>query len=137
MQSAVESTKGVESRAKLWTGRIMGGLVILFLLLDAIGKLMKPEAVVKGTMELGFPVSAIVPIGVTLLICTVLYAIPRTSLLGAILLTGYLGGAVATQVRVGNPLFSHVLFPVYFGILIWGSLYLLEPRVRTMIPFRS
>jgi hypothetical protein len=137
MQSNVASTVVKESKAKLWAGRIMAGLVILTLLFDSMGKITKAAAVMKGITEVGYPVSSIVPIGITLLVCTFLFAIPRTSILGAILLTGYLGGAVATNVRAGFPLFSYVLVPVYVGILIWGSLYLLEPRVRAILPFRS
>jgi DoxX-like family len=85
-------------------------------------KLMKPGPVVKATVELGYPESVIMGLGIVLLVCVILYVVPRTAVLGAILLTGYLGGAIATHVRVGNPLFSHVLFPVYLGVLIWGGL---------------
>jgi hypothetical protein len=91
---------------------------------------------VQGTIELGYPESVIVGLGVVLLVSVFLYALPRTAVLGAILLTGYLGGAVATHVRVGNPLFSHSLFPVYFGILIWGGLALRDERIRNLLPFR-
>jgi hypothetical protein len=108
------------SKAMLWAGRIMTALPALFLLMDGIMKLMKPEAVVKATVELGYPESVIMGLGIVLLVCVILYVVPRTAVLGAILLTGYLGGAIATHVRVGNHLFSHVLFPVYLGVLIWG-----------------
>ncbi|HEX7051219.1 MAG TPA: DoxX family protein [Longimicrobiales bacterium] len=118
------------SKGRLWTGRILGGLTVLFLLLDAVGKLMRPEPVIEATVQLGYPESTIPGIGLVLLGCTVLYAIPRTAVLGAILLTGYLGGAVATNVRVGNPLFSHVLFPVYVGVLLWLGLVLCDERLR-------
>jgi hypothetical protein len=121
----------------LWGGRIMSGLPALFLLADAIFKFIKPAPVVEGTIKLGYAESAITPIGAVLLVCTLLYLIPRTSILGAILLTGYLGGAVATHVRVGDPLFTHILFPVYFGILLWGGLYLRDPRLRALISLRS
>jgi DoxX-like family len=124
------------SKGRLWTGRIMSALPALFLFVDAVGKLVKPAPVVEGTLQLGYPESVILGLGIVLLACTVLYVIPRTAILGAILLTGYLGGAVATHVRVGNPLFTHVLFPVYLGVLIWGGLYLRDERLRALIPLR-
>src|SRR5712692_10101318 len=109
------------SKAQLWTGRILSGLAVLFLIFDAIIKLMQIRPVVETFAQLGYRAGAAVPIGIVLLVCVVIYAIPRTSVLGAILLTGYLGGAVATHVRVGDPLFSHVLVPTYFGLVIWGG----------------
>ena len=124
------------SKGRLWTGRIMSALPSLFLLVDGIGKLIKPAPVVEGTVQLGYPESVLLGLGIVLLACTVLYVIPRTAILGAILLTGYLGGAVATHVRVGNPLFSHVLFPVYVAVLIWGGIYLRDERLRALIPLR-
>ncbi|MEP6534173.1 MAG: DoxX family protein [Bryobacteraceae bacterium] len=117
----------------VWAGRVLSGLAVLFLLMDSVMKLANARVAVEGTKELGFPESAVFVIGAVLLICTVLYMIPRTSSIGAILLTGYLGGAVATQLRVGNPLFSHILFPVYFGIIVWAGLYLRDSRLRTFI----
>lgn len=114
----------------------MSTLAILFLLMDGVMKLVKPAPVVQGTLELGYPGSVIFGLGLVLLASVILYAIPRAAVLGAILLTGYLGGAVATHVRVENPLFSHVLFPVYLGILIWGGLVLRDERVRSLLPFR-
>ena len=125
------------STAARWTGRVMSALPALFLLLDAAMKFVKPEPVLKGTTELGYSESVIVPLGVVLLVSTLLYVFPRTGVLGAILLTGYLGGAVATHVRVGHPLFSHTLFPVYLGLLLWGGLYLRDRRVRALVPFRG
>jgi hypothetical protein len=124
------------SKGRLWTGRIMSALPALFLFVDAAGKLVKPAPVVEGTVQLGYPESVLLGLGIVLLACTVLYVIPRTAILGAILLTGYLGGAVATHVRVGSPLFSHILFPVYLGVLIWGGLYLRDERLRALIPLR-
>ena len=121
------------SKTRLWTGRIFSALAVAFLLFDAAMKLFKPPFVVKATVELGYPESTIVGIGVTLLVCTVLYVIPRTAILGAVLLTGYLGGAVASNVRVGNPLFSHVLFPIYIAAMVWGGLDLRDSRLRTLI----
>ena len=98
---------------------------------------MKPDFVVKAVAQMGYPEGMIQPLGVVVLICVILYLIPNTAVLGAILLTGYLGGAVATHVRAGDPLFSHVLAPVYFAILLWGGLYLRYERVRALVPFRK
>ena len=120
-----------------WVGIVITAIPTLFLLLDAVGKLVKPEPVVTGTVELGYPETVIVPLGIVLLICTILYAIPMTSVLGAILLTGYLGGAVAIHVRAGSPLFTHMLFPIYLGIFIWLGLYLRDIRLRSLVPLRS
>ena len=124
------------SKGRLWTGRVMSALPALFLFVDAVGKLVKPAPVVEGTVQLGYPESVLLGLGIVLLACTVLYVFPRTAILGAILLTGYLGGAVATHVRVGSPLFTHILFPVYLGVLIWGGLYLRDERLRALIPMR-
>ena len=120
-----------------WAGIVISAVPTLFLLMDAVGKLVKPEPVVTGTVELGYPETVILPLGIVLLICTILYAVSKTSILGAILLTGYLGGAVATHVLVGSPLFTHMLFPVYLGILIWLGLYLRDVRLKQLIPLRS
>lgn len=120
-----------------WAGYVISGLPSLFLLVDAIGKFVKPAPVVEGTLALGFPENVILPLGIILLISTLLYLIPQTSVLGAILLTGYLGGAVATHVRIGNPLLTHTLFPVYLGVLIWLGLYLRDVRLRALVPLRS
>jgi hypothetical protein len=124
------------NKKTLWAGRILSGLPTLFLLFDAVMKFVKPAPVIQGTVELGYPESAILGLGIVLLVSTILYAIPRTAVLGAILLTGYLGGAVATHVRVGGPLFN-ILFPVFFGALIWGGLYLRDERLRALVPFRA
>jgi hypothetical protein len=123
------------SKKIVWTGRIISALVVLFMLFDGAMKLVKPAPVVEATARLGFPESALSPIGIVLLGCTILYAIPRTATFGAILLTGYLGGAVATQVHAGSPLFE-TLFPVIFGVLVWGGLFLQDSRLRTLIPLR-
>ncbi len=120
-----------------WAGYILSAIPILFLLMDSVGKFLKPEPVVTGTVELGYSESVIIPLGIVLLICTLLYAVPQTAILGAILLTGYLGGAVATHVRVGSPLFTHILFPVYLGVFIWLGLYLRDKRLRGIVPMRS
>jgi ABC-type transport system involved in cytochrome c biogenesis permease component len=119
-------------RGRLWAGRIFSGLFASLLALDALGKLSRPAAVVAGTIELGYQESVIVPLGIVLFSSTLLYALPRTAVLGAILLTGYLGGAVATHVRVGNPLLTHVLFPVYVGAFLWLGLALRDPRLQDL-----
>jgi hypothetical protein len=124
------------SKKALWTGRIISALPALFLLLDGVMKLLKPAPVVDATVRLGYHESVIVPLGIVLIVCTVIYMIPRTSILGAILLTGYLGGAVATHVRVGEGLFP-VFFPIVFGVLLWGGLWLRDERLRAFIPLRS
>lgn len=111
----------------------MSWLPSLFLLIDGVMKLFKPAIVVEATVKLGYPENTILPIGIVLTVCTILYLIPRTAVLGAILLTGYLGGAVATHVRVGEGLFP-VSFPIIFGVLLWGGLYLRNNRLRTLIP---
>ena len=134
MQSATQSSPA--SNKKLWAGRVMSALPALFLLVDGAMKLVKPEIVIKATMELGYAESVIVPLGIVLLTCTILYLIPRTAVLGAVLLTGYLGGAVATHVRAGQGLFE-ILFPVVFGALLWGGLALREERLRALIPVRN
>ena len=120
------------SRRRLWTGRVLTGLVTAFLLFDATIKLLQVPAVVEGSNQLGFAPTSMFPIGAILLACTVTYLIPRFSLVGALLITGYLGGAIATHVRVGNPLFSHTLFPIYVAALVWGGLYLRDERVRAL-----
>jgi len=117
------------STKKLWAGIVVSALPALFLLIDGVMKLVKPPDVVETTVKLGYPESVILGLGIVLIACTVIYVIPRTAVLGAILLTGYLGGAVATHVRVGNPLFTHTLFPVYLGALIWGGLFLRDERI--------
>jgi hypothetical protein len=119
--------------ASVWAGRVLSGLAIAFLLFDAAGKLFRVEPVVKGSLELGYPESTIVPIGVLLLVGVALYAIPRTSVLGAVYLAAYLGGAVATHVRVGSPLATHVLFPVYVATFLWAGLALRNPKLVALL----
>ena len=121
------------SKVRLWAGRILSGLVIVFLLLDGVMKFVKPPQVVQACSQLGWPENTIVALGAILLSCTLLYAIPRTSILGAILLTGYLGGAVAVQLRIGNPLFSQTLFPVYMGILLWLGIAIRNTRLQSLL----
>jgi len=129
-------TPTASGKGRLWAGRIMSGLAILFLAFDAVGKLLRLAPVIEGSTQLGYPASVVFGLGVVLLVSVVTYAIRPTSILGAILLTGYLGGAIATHVRVGNPLFTHTLFPIYVAILIWGGLYLRDARLRAIIPLR-
>ena len=130
----MEKTPG--SRGALWTGRILSGLAVLFLIVDGAGKLLQAQPVIDGTVQLGYPRDVVFGLGMTLLSCVAVYVIPRTSPLGAVLLTGYLGGAVATHVRVGNPLFTHVLFPIYVASLLWGGLVLRDPRAGALVPWR-
>jgi DoxX-like family len=125
------------SKVRIWTGRVMSGLVILFLVPDAIIKFMKPTADVEAFNHVGWPLTLANALGVLLLGGVAVYAVPQTAVLGAILLTGYLGGAVATHMRIGDPLFSHVLFPTYLGVLLWGGLYLRDERLAALIPFRG
>jgi hypothetical protein len=125
------------SKTRLWTSYVMSGLVILFMLMDSIMKFVKPPEVIEGTVALGFAEQHISVIGALGLISTLLYAFPRTSILGAILLTAYFGGAVATHLRLNNPLFTHTLFTIYFGILIWGGLWLRNSKLRELLPLRQ
>jgi hypothetical protein len=124
------------SNKQLWTGRILSGLPAAFMLFDGSMKLFKPAPVVKATLQLGYAESVIVGLGIVLLASTLLYLIPRTALLGAVLLTGYLGGAVASNVRAGQPLFN-IVFPIVFGALLWGGLWLRDQRLRVLLPLRQ
>jgi uncharacterized membrane protein YphA (DoxX/SURF4 family) len=126
------------AKAARWTGYAMSGLVILFLLFDGGIKLVPLEIVTETSAQIGLPADASFArlLGILTLIGVVLYAVPRTAVLGAIVLTGYMGGAIATHLRIDSPLFSHTLFGVYLGLLIWCGLYLREPRLRALIPFR-
>ena len=123
------------SKGSLWAGRIISGVVVLFMIFDGVGKVIKLPPVIVATVRLGFPESTIVGMGAALLTSTALYVIPPTSVLGAILLTGYLGGAVATHVRAGHGLFE-ILFPVVFGALLWGGLVLRDARLRALLPLQ-
>jgi len=123
------------SKAAVWTGRILGALVIVAMLVDAGIKVLKLDAAVKGTVQVGYPVSTVAPIGWAALISVILYAVPQTSVLGAILLTGYLGGAVATNVRISSPL-GFDLLPAILGALAWAALWLRDGRLRAMLPLR-
>lgn len=120
---------------RAWIGWALSGLAVAFLLMDATMKLLALPLVLEASAPLGFPGADMArSLGTVLLVCTLLYASPRTAILGAILLTGYLGGAIATHVRVGSPLFSHILFGVYLGVLLWGGLYLRDMRLRALLP---
>jgi hypothetical protein len=121
------------SKARLWTARIMGGLVIAFMLTDSIFKFIPNEAVTAGTIELGYQAHHIPILGALGFMSILLFALPRMQILGAILLTGYFGGAMATHLRLDNPLFSHILFPVYLAVLAWGSLWLKNEQLRKLI----
>jgi hypothetical protein len=116
-----------------WAGRILIALSVLFLLFDAAGHLIVPAAVVEAFNRLGYPLSLSPALAIIELVCLIAYVIPRTAILGAILLTGYLGGAVATHLRVRDPLFD-TLFPILFGVLVWAGLYLRDHRLRALIP---
>jgi hypothetical protein len=121
------------SKVRLWAGRAISGLVVLFLTFDGAFKFTNSAPLVEAFAHVGWPIDLAPVIGTILLACTALYAIPRTAILGAVLLTGYLGGAVATHLRAGDPLFSHVLFPTYMGALLWTGLYLRDRRLRMLI----
>jgi hypothetical protein len=120
------------SQKRIWTSRILGGMAIAFLTFDAVIKLARLAPAVEGTVQLGYPSGVILGIGLIEILCVLAYAIPRTAIVGAVLLTGYLGGAIATHVRVGSPLATHVLFPTYVAALIWGAL-LLRGRLRGLL----
>ena len=124
------------SKGQLWTGRILSGLAVFFMLFDTVIHALRGPQVVQGFAQLGFPLSIAIPLSTIEFIGIVLYVIPRTSALGAILLTGYLGGAVAAQVRIGAPLLGYVLAPVYVALFLWGGLYLRDERVRALVPLR-
>lgn len=124
------------SKAALWSGRVLSGLVILFLTLDAAMKMAFVSQVEEASAQLGWPGDATITLGWLLLVCTLLYAFPRTAFVGAVLLTGYLGGAVAAHVRIENPLFTHVLFGVYVGAMMWGGLYLRDEKLRAFLSWR-
>lgn len=135
--AGVLTSEHLISKSRLWTARIVGSLVILFMLMDSIMKFVQPVEVVEGTLILGYAEHHLPILGTLGLISIILYAIPRTSVLGAILLTGYWGGAIATHVRLDNPLFSHILFPVYLGIMAWGAIWLVNEKLQHLIPLRK
>ncbi len=124
------------SKGSRWAGRIISGLMAVFLVFDAVAKVMKARPVMEASVRIGFPEGTIIGIGAALLVCTVLYVISQTAVLGAILLTGYLGGATAANVRAGTGAFN-TCFPVVFGVLVWVGLWLRESRLQALIPWRS
>ena len=126
----------VERRSTVWTGRTLTAVAVLFLIFDATVKLLQLTPAIDATAQLGFKASVLLPLGIIEALCLAAYLVPQTSVAGAILWTGYLGGAVATQLRVGNPLFSNVLFPVYVAALLWVGLWLRDERLRTVLPVR-
>jgi hypothetical protein len=128
-----DSCQAVSPRARR-TGLALSVLAILFLAFDAGIKLLQLSIAVQGTTTLGYPASVVLPLGIVQAICLVLYVMPRTSVLGAVLWTGYLGGAIATHVRLENPLFTHVLFPIYVALLLWGGLWFRDRRLRGLLP---
>jgi hypothetical protein len=134
MQSVGQSAP--VSKRLIWTGRTLSALAILFLLFDSAIKVMQAAPAMEGTQALGYPKNAVFTIGIVELACVLLYAIPQTSVLGAIFLTGYLGGAIASHARIGSPLFTHTLFPIYVAVLIWGGVLLREQRLRKLVPLR-
>ncbi len=127
------SASGI-STGRIWTGWIISGLIAAFMLFDAAGKFVKPKPVIDAFARTGWPVHLASTVGAILLTCTALYVVPQTSVLGAVLLTGYLGGAVATNLRLENPLPTHTLFPLYFGVLSWVGLWFREPRLEAVFP---
>lgn len=134
MQAATQAVPG--SSRMVWASYILRTLAVLFLLLDGVIKVLRLDAAVEATVQLGYPESAVVGIGLVLLVCIVLYVIPQTSVLGAILLTGYLGGAISTHVRVGSDLFA-LIFPAILGVLLWGGLFLRDERLHDLVPLRK
>jgi hypothetical protein len=125
------------SRGAAWAGRGLSAVAVLFLLFDAVGKLLEIPAVVAGSTALGYPAGTVFVIGLIELVCVTAYVIPYTSVPGAVLLTGYLGGAIATHVRVLNPLLTHTLFPIYVALFVWGGLLLRDAGLRAFIPWRA
>lgn len=121
------------TQANKWSGRTLSAIAILFLSFDVVLKLMQHPMAVQGTKQLGYPAGMVLPLGIIELIALILYLVPRTSLFGVIIWTGYLGGAVATHVRISDPLFSHILFPTYVAALLWGGLVLRDARFRALL----
>lgn len=125
-----------KANAQVWVGRVLSALSVLFFLMDAGMKLAGLPVVIETSEQLGWSGALARPLGAILLICTLLYAFPRTAVLGAVLLTAYLGGAVATHMRIASPLFSHTLFGVYLGLFVWGGLYLRDAGLRALFPWK-
>ena len=135
-QSVIDDVGASAPRRRRQAGNILTGLAVLFLAFDTVLKVLQLAPAVEGTTALGYPANTVLAIGLIELVCLALYVVPRTSVLGAILLTGYLGGAIATHVRIASPLATHTLFPIYIAIVLWAGLYLRETRLRDLLPFR-
>ena len=136
LMNTSKSTSASFTKRQVIAGYVLTTLAALFLTFDTVIKILQLAPAMEGTLALGYPASSVLPIGLIEFAALVLYLLPRTSVLGAVLLTGHLGGAIATHVRIGSPLLSHTLFPIYVALLIWGGLYPREPRLRDLIPFR-
>lgn len=134
MQTATQTLPS--STTALWAGRIISALAILFLIFDTVIKVLKLAPAVESTTQLGYPASLVIVIGVIELVCLAVYVIPRTSIFGSILMTGYLGGAIATNLRAGTPLFN-VIFPIIIGALLWGGIYLRDAQLRALVPLHK
>jgi hypothetical protein len=134
--SSAGRTRG-RSRGRVWAGRVISGLVVLFLAMDATMKVLEVPVAMEGTEKIGWPVGVVFWLGLLQVACLALYLIPRTALIGAVLWTGYLGGAIATHLRVLDPVFSHTLFPIYVAVFLWGGLFLRDARVGALIAPRS
>ena len=132
MEAVVTSSR--IGSGSVWTGRVLSGLAVAFLTFDAVMHLVQPPFVVAANDKLGFSPTVVLTLGIIQLLSLAAYLVPRTAVLGAVVWTGYLGGAVATHVRIGSPLFSHVLFGAYIGVLAWGGLWLRNPRLRALFP---
>lgn len=135
-EHTVASAEAVTHRRRNVAGLVCTALVVLFLTFDTSLKVLQLAPAVEGTKSLGYPAGSVLWIGLIELVCLAFYLVPRTAVLGAVLMTGYLGGAIATHVRLSNPLFTHTLFPIYVALLLWGGLYLREDRLRALLPFR-
>lgn len=133
MDMQTKDPRPAPNRKRLWAGRIITAVVALFLVVDATIKVMRIEAVIQAFEQIGWPTDLAFPIGVILLACVVVYLVPRTAVLGAVLLTGYLGGAVSAQLRIEAPLLGFTLFPVYVGVLVWLGLYLRDHALRAFV----
>ncbi len=135
----LDATATRQTKSSLWAGWTLSGLIIAFCLMDGAMKLLHPQFVIDATSDIDWPAdpTTLTALGVILVVCTALYALPRTAVLGAILLTGYLGGAVASHARHADPLLTHDLFGVYLGILVWGGLWFRDVRIRALMPFRG
>src|SRR6478609_3287082 len=136
MEAINIQSKSHSGKGALWTGRIISGIITLFLLVDALMKVVESKVAMDGSGQLGWPEQAVQAIGIVLLLATILYVIPRTSILGAIILTGYLGGAASVMVRAMQPGHPY-LFPVVFGVLVWAGLFLRDEKIRALIPLRK